>query len=440
MRLPNVPRFQPPGSAFCKEHALPERPDRDTAERRFLFLQGLSTPLFHRLGQSLRERGHHVSRINICAGDYLFWPAPGARRYAGRLSRWPRFLSQYLSDHGITDIVLFGDRRPYHRVAIALAGRRNITVHSFDEGYLRPDWITMESGLDWRAELTRSDLEAMADVLPSPTLHQRVGGGFARRALWDVAFHAVNTALRPLFPFYVRHRPRHPLAEGLGWVRRALGRGGVRRAAAQVQQHIIENRLPLQLDSDFQIRHHSPFSSMQEVMDHVFASFALHAPAGHELLVKVHPLDNGLVNRVEQVAALAEMHGLSDRVRLIDGGHLPTLLAASSGVVVVNSTTGLAAMHHRKPTFALADPIYKLPGLVSPGTLDAFWTGGTPPRAELVAAFERVLADRCQVNGSYFTGAGIDLAVRNITLRLTDGRYPSAVLTPAHTPHRTALP
>lgn len=422
-----------------------ERLDRERTRRSFLFLQGLSTPLFFKLGQSLRRQGNRVSRINICAGDYLFWPDLEAVRYNGRFSKWSHFLSRFLVEHEITDIVLFGDRRPYHRVAIALAAQRGITVHSFDEGYLRPDWITMESGTDWRAELASGDLALRAEHLPSPSQHQRVAGGFAQRALWDVAFHAVNMAARPLFPFYVRHRPKHPLVEGLGWVRRASKRWRVRRAAAEVQGRLLHSQapfflLPLQLDSDFQIRHRSPFKNMGEVMEHVFASFAAHAPAGSELVVKVHPLDNGLIDRPRQVASLAAEHGLADRVRLIDGGHLPTLIGASRGVVVVNSTTGLTAMHQRKPTFALANPIYKLPGLVSPGTLDRFWAHGEPPRPELIAAFERVLADRCQVNGSYFTSAGMDLAVRNIMLRLTHGTYPRLTTAPAPASSRPAMP
>lgn len=415
--------MNPETAALSKDPPLLYRGDHDGKRRNFLFLQGLSTPLFFKLGQSLVDEGNRVLRINICGGDYLFWRDATAISYCGRFSDWSRFLSRFLLAHEITDIVLFGDRRPYHRVAVALAARRGITVHSFDEGYLRPDWITMETGTKWREEITTGDLERWAKHLPSLRLHRRVAGGFAKRALWDVAFHAVNMATRPLFPFYVRHRPIHPVIEGLGWIRRASKRWLVHRAANRVQRDLLERNtdfylLPLQLDSDFQLRHHSSFKSMGEVMHHVFSSFAAHAPANTNLLVKVHPLENGLVNRPRQMAAIAATYGVTSRVRLIDGGHLPTLIGASLGVVVVNSTTGLTAIHQRKPTFALANPIYKLPGLVSSGTLDNFWTSRESPWPELVAAFERVLADRCQINGSYFTAEGIDLAVRNIMLRL----------------------
>ena len=39
---------------------------------------------------------------------------------------------------------LFGDWRPLHRPAVGLAKERAIAVHCCDEGYLRPNWITVE--------------------------------------------------------------------------------------------------------------------------------------------------------------------------------------------------------------------------------------------------------------------------------------------------------
>jgi capsular polysaccharide export protein len=402
-----------------------------------LFLQGLSTPLFYALGRRLEQQGCTVRRLNICAGDMLFWPDPRAEHYRGRFVDWSRFLAAYLERYKVTDIVLFGDRRPYHRVGISLASRRGIAVHVFDEGYLRPDWITMESDAGWR--------ETLRAGLPSPADHKRVGGGFARRASWDVAFHALNIALRPAYPFYLRHRPQHPLVEGMGWLRRALKRQRLRRDAQRQQAELVRQAvpyflLPLQLDSDYQIRHRSPFRNMGEVMETVMRSFAAHALGRYELVIKVHPLDNGLVNRRRQIANLAGRHGLSNRVRLLDGGHLPSLIGASQGVVVVNSTTGLTAMHQRKPTLALADPIYKLPGLVSPGSLDEFWNHPVAPRPELVSAFEKVLADHCQVNGSYFTAEGMELAIRNILLRLSQPSYVEGFPAAARSIDRHAWP
>jgi len=55
-----------------------------------------------------------------------------------------RFLEAKLSEWEITDIILFGDCRPVHAAAIAIAKRHQIPHYVFEEGYLRPNWITLE--------------------------------------------------------------------------------------------------------------------------------------------------------------------------------------------------------------------------------------------------------------------------------------------------------
>ena len=91
------------------------------SKRSFLFLQGLATPFFVRLGREIASRGHAVHRINLCGGDRVFWPKLGAVDFRGRFSEWRKFLGIFLHNCAVTDIILFGDCRPYHRVAIELA-------------------------------------------------------------------------------------------------------------------------------------------------------------------------------------------------------------------------------------------------------------------------------------------------------------------------------
>ena len=54
--------------------------------------------------------------------------------------------------------------------------------------------------------------------------------------------------------------------------------------------------LPLQLSADAQIRDHSRFEDMLEVIECVMGSFARHAAVDAKLVIKNHPLDLGLVN------------------------------------------------------------------------------------------------------------------------------------------------
>ena len=115
------------------------------ASRSFLFLQGVCSPFFSRLTKSLRDIGQQVQCVNFNVGDVLY--NPGTRTlcsaHAGELES---FYKRILHSLDITDLVLFGDCRPVHLPAIALARSAGIRVHVFEEGYFRPYWVTLERG------------------------------------------------------------------------------------------------------------------------------------------------------------------------------------------------------------------------------------------------------------------------------------------------------
>jgi capsular polysaccharide export protein len=397
---------------------------KTASPRTFLFLQGLASPFFAELARTLQARGHRVRRINISLGDELFWRLP-ATNYRGSLSNWRGFLASYLANETVTDIVLFGDCRPYHRVAISLAAHRRIQVHVCEEGYIRPNWITVErGGVNGYSSLPRHPdaIRAMAADLPDP-VEAQFGGSFARRAAWDVSYNIANMLGRPVYMGYRRHRPNHVLVEYAGWLKRLTRRKRtVAHAEAEAGKALAHPGgfylVPLQLDSDYQIRVHSQYAVLGEFLEEVFASFAKHAPREPELLVKVHPLDNGLIDRTTQVMELASKHGIAGRVRCIEGGHLPTLLERTLGVVVVNSTVGLTAIEVGRPTIALGTSIYDVRGLAFQNGLDRFWTELTPPEPDLVAAFRKLVIHRTQVNGGFFCKTGVGLAVKNTAERL----------------------
>ena len=112
------------------------------APRSFLFLQGPISDFFDRLGCALIARGHRVHRVNLHLGDQLFWRLP-ATRFRGHFDEWRGFIGELQEAHQVTDLVVHGDRRPYHVVAAEEARARGITVTATDLGYVRPDWITL---------------------------------------------------------------------------------------------------------------------------------------------------------------------------------------------------------------------------------------------------------------------------------------------------------
>jgi capsular polysaccharide export protein len=387
--------------------------------RRFLFLQGMATWFLARLGAQLARRGHEVRRINFNGGDRLFWPLPGAVSYRGTITGWPEFLACRLDEWEVTDIVLFGDCRPLHIAAIEVARACGIAVHVFEEGYLRPNWITLEQcGVNGHSTLSRDPTWFRETAIDTPPWDggRTIIDRFSIRAVNDVLYHAARWLLVGLYPRYRSHLLWHPFVEYLGWLRRfALAPLRQRRAAANSRTLAEADRpyylFPLQLDSDSQIRVHSPFVGMAEALNVVIGSFARYAPPEIRLVLKEHPFDVGIVNLRRVTRRLAARLGIADRVVYLERSKLEPLIHRSRGVVTVNSTSGMLALAAGKPVIALGTSIYDLPGLTSQDGLDRFWQEAKPADPVLFDNFRRVIARRTQINGGFFSAEGLALAV-----------------------------
>jgi len=396
--------------------------------QRFLFLQGPRSPFFARLAAAVQRAGQQVRKIHFSAADALYWHLPQAMHYRAGMARLPAFYAEQFDQYGISDIVLFGDCRPLHRPAIALARQRGLRVHVFEEGYFRPYWITLEQGgVNGHSRLPKDPAwyRAQAHRVPHYGNGQAFAAPFWQRAAYDIACNLCAAADPLLYPGLQSHTPVHPWLEYLGYMRRGALLPWRARQAAKTAARLLRQAaqqpfylFALQLDSDAQILHHAPFDNMAHAMRHVLASFARCAGAHTRLVVKIHPLDPGLVNHRQQLYAAARALGVAQRVFFLDAGHLPTLLSAAAAVVTVNSTVGTSALVHQRPTIALGQAIYALPGLVFQGPLDAFWRGGEKPDAALLRAFRNVVIHRTQINGGFYSRAGIQLAVENAVPRL----------------------
>lgn len=395
------------------------KPDRQA----FLFLQGPPGPLLYELATAMRSRGMNVERINICAGDQVDWPE-AATNFRGRFRDWPCFFDNFLRDHQITDILLFGDCRPYHVSARRVAALRGVRTYVLEEGYLRPHWMTLElGGVNGYSRLTRNKewVIEQANALPPEPYLPPVTANFPRRVR-DTARHyiAVHTG-RLAYPFYRTHRPGSAFMEVVGWGWKYLMRGLRGRQTRAVLDGLRGKPfflLPLQLSGDYQIRSHSPFPDMRSAASYVMESFARHAPSGAHLLIKAHPFDTSLTHWRRYIDARAHRLGIRERVHFIDGGQLDQLAAETAGMVCVNSTSATLALAAGSPVCTLGEAIYNVPGLTFPRHLDEFWTNPVPPEPGLYGAFRRVLVDRCLVRGGLASESAVQTLIRSILDRL----------------------
>lgn len=396
------------------------RPER----RAFVFLQGPPGPLLHQLATAMRDKSIKVERINICAGDEVDWPE-SATNFRGRFRDWPVFFDNFLRVNQITDILLFGDCRPYHVSARRIAALRGVRTHVLEEGYLRPHWMTLElDGVNGYSRLARNKdwLIEQARALPPEPFLPPITASFPRRVR-DTARHyiAVHGIGRFTYPHYRTHRAGSALLEAVGWGWKYCFRGRKSRDADRVLK-ALKNKpyflFPLQLSGDYQIRNHSPFPDMRSAATYVMESFARHAPEESHLLIKAHPFDASMIKWPRLIRAHARRLGITGRVHFIDGGNLEQLAADAAGMVCVNSTSATLALAAGSPVCALGEAIYNLPGLTFRGHLDEFWTDPEPPEPGLYGAFRRILVDRCLVRGGLASESAVQTLIENIVGRL----------------------
>lgn len=379
------------------------------AGKRVLLLQGPMGPFFRELAQELRALGATVFKINFNAGDWWFY-RHNAIAFRGSFEAWPFFLRDLLLKENIEAVMLFGDCRPIHEMACRITAQLRRDVRVFEEGYLRPCYITMDRfGVNGWTSLP--DASGFYAALPEDAQHRPLALG---PAFWATARHAVQYAVamrlgRPWFKAYQHHRP-------MGWGELAAwARGGLRKWVYRFRERGLAEQLagplrkryflvPLQVATDSQIQFHSAFDNVGQFIDEVVASFASHADPCDHLVIKHHPMDRGHHDYRQQLRRLAETHQLGDRLVYLHDQPLPPLLKGAAGVVVINSTVGMSALHFSAPTKVCGAAVYNLRGLTYQGTLDSFWRAARQckPDKLLLSKFRSYVIEHTQLVGSFY--------------------------------------
>ncbi len=398
-------------------------PHPDTLRgKRVLLLQGPVGPFFRRLARELRAAGAEVHKVNFNGGDCLFYPR--ALRWRGPMESWPEHFAALLERLRIDIVLLFGDCRPIHRAARDIAHRRGVKVGAFEEGYVRPNFVTFEHfGVNGYSLVPRRPefYTALPGARTAP--ESAVGNTFWWAALWAALYYLASALAFPLFRSYRHHRPL-TLLEAWPWLRsgwRKLRCAWTERRLMRTLTGRLSRKfflVPLQLSSDSQVSEHSAFASVADFIRHVVASFAQHAPAGLTLVIKHHPLDRGYHDYGRLIRALAGEWGLRGRILYIHDQHLPTLFDHMRGAVVINSTVGFSALTHGAPLKTLGVAIYDLDGLTFQDGLDEFWSAaaGFRPDSDLLLRFRAYLVTRTQINGTFYGGRTGSAARASMTL------------------------
>lgn len=383
-----------------------------TQDRRFLMLQGPHGPFFAQLGDQLRRAGCTVWRVGFNKGDEVFWRRPGYLPYRDEPANWPQTLARLLDDKAITDIVLYGDSRPIHAEAVRAANLRGLRVHVFEEGYLRPYWVTYErGGSNGNSRLTGISLADMSRALALPGADQPQAparwGDMREHMFYGALYHFFVMALNAGYRNFRPHRGISVVREFRLYLRRFLLLPVHRLERAIASWIVRRGGFPyhlvlLQLEHDASFRAHSDFASQAEFIDLCLSSFARGAPAHHHLVFKAHPLEDGRIPVRRLIAAGAVRHGVSGRVHFVRGGKLAGLLNGARSAVTVNSTAGQQALWRGIALRAFGRAVYDKPGLVSAQTLPQFFAEPARPDPRAYRDFRQFLLETSQVPGGFY--------------------------------------
>lgn len=382
--------------------AIARDPENGLRGRRFLIVTAPFGPFGKVLARTLEERGAEVSRMIFNAGDMAYWRRSGGIVFKRTVSSWPARLAELAPQ--FTDIVLFGEGGAYNQAVMTHRPHMDARVWVLENGYLRPDWITIErDGVNASSSLPRT--RAAYDQAPREVPVTRpVGKILPHHVLHISLYHLIQLPGRFLFPRYKAPYTQPPWLQCIGHIRRYFSLAFSSRKKVDARALTTKGAFflaCLQREGDAQLLRYSHFADNTAFLAEVMTSFARHAPQDARLVVKNHPLDPGLVDLARITQVLAVERGLADRVDFIDGGNLAQLCRASRGMVVNNSSAALSALGFKTPVKVLGDAFYDFDGLTDQQSLDTFWTRPCAPDPDLFARFRAHVIVRSQVNGNY---------------------------------------
>ncbi|MBF9034663.1 capsule biosynthesis protein CapA [Rhodobacterales bacterium HKCCE2091] len=395
-------------------------------DRAFLFLQGPHGPFFARLARQLGAAGAEVLRVGFNAGDRAFWPRHlPYRAFTADLSDWPATCGRIMDETRVTDLVLYGDTRFQHAAAVTEARARGLRIHVFEEGYLRPYWITYErdgsNGHSRLMTLTDAAIAAVLDAdapdLPNPPA---TWGAMREHIFYGAVYHGLGLVANRRYRAVRPHRDRSVAAEARLYLKLLALMAPHRLERALATRRIRRGGFPyhlvlLQLAHDASFRDHGPFPDMESFLSEVIDGFARGAPAHHHLVFKAHPLEDGRVPLRAAIARLAHARGVAGRVHFVRGGKLARLLDEARTAITVNSTAAHQALWRGIPVKAYGRAIYARPGFTSARPLDGFLAAPDPPDPARYRRFRAYLLATSQVPGSFYSAAGRRKILRRIS-------------------------
>lgn len=276
----------------------------------------------------------------------------------------------------------------------------------FEEGYLRPDYITFEEhGINGFSRLDADKVHQLPKAHDKPLY---TNNRFYRLCWAAIVYYIIDYLFHYKYPNYTHYRGMNAWQEAWAWIKAPIRKLRYRACDKLLADKMVAKQdnnyflVSLQVHNDSQISHHSDYADVKDFITEVVASFAQNAKPTHHLVLKHHPLDRGHTHYRNFIAQLADTYDVKGRVHYGCDMHLPTMIKHSIGMITINSTTGLQSIYHKKPTKLMGRAIYNVAKLTDQQPLDAFWQNPKKPDYDFYLRFREYLVEENQLNGSFY--------------------------------------
>ncbi|EEX9039195.1 capsular biosynthesis protein [Escherichia coli] len=376
---------------------------------KYLLLQGPMGPFFNDLAELLESAGRYSMSVVFNGGDYFYNRKRNFRCYYESSDNFSVWLQNLYYEFNYDTILCFGDCRALHKEAKFWAISQGIRFLVFEEGYLRPQFITLEEGgvnafssLPREANFYRKKFNIINPhtVNIKPLMWKRMW-----HAMW---YYFMGWYYRHEYPHYRHHKTFSIRSEAFCW-----GRAYWRKVLYFIKDFNILSKLKgdlnqryylmlLQVYNDSQIRNHSHYHDVRDYINEVMLSFSCNARKDSILVIKHHPMDRGHRQYNSLITQLSKDYCIEGRVLYIHDLPMPELLRHTKGVVTINSTAGISTLIHNKPLKVMGEALYDIEGLTYQNSLDEFWNAKFKPDMELFNNFKQYLQWKTQINYVFY--------------------------------------
>ena len=382
--------------------------------KEILFLQGPMGNYFRKLQLKL-SKNNNVFRIGFNKGDEFFSLKYNFYPYRDTPIRWRNFINSFLKKKKIKIIFLFGDCRFYHKIAIQEARKLNVDTYVFEEGYIRPNYITLErNGVNFNSEILNKRSDILNKIKVSNRLLQSEKNFpknkiFFKMAFQSFLYYLISNLYNSHYPNYCHHREFSVFKEvqfAILNVYRLIKNKILEFNFEQMCKNKYKNKyyfVPLQTYNDFQMKVHSKYNSIEEFIEEVLKSFSEFADTDKYIFFKHHPVDRGRKNYYKTIMIIAKELNIESRVKIFYDVNIPTLLKNAIATLVINSSVGFSSLYHRTPVLCLGKSIYDIEGLTGKNVdLHEFWNSKLKVNYDNYKKFRNFLIEKTQINDNFY--------------------------------------